>query len=681
MNAAEQKEKNKHLTNMVSLYKNACSGINDKRYYYISENSRYADLTWDLSDYNKYDRALKRYNISFESVDEQYVEVVKLAALKMLIKQNKVGTIKDFVTCANTIIKSFIRAGYNSPQLLDTVALDKLLEEKKATSRYYQEEIINACIHLFNVLSDTDTASYDYVKEKQYLKKLSGDFYDHREEGVNKYIPDVFFDQIIYLAKRDLESTELKDTDRVFAGLLIILANTGMRIEECAMLEANKLEYIKLEAGEYAPILRFYTFKTTGAISDAVETSTYLFPDAEYAYKKVQEIVFDSIDNMSNGKLMKKCMLKYEGEHILSKYGNKKRYDIFSTEQKEKIKNDLKRFLFFNCEYSERIQGSNNFNEKLIQFFVRHYYDFRLDGLSDVDKMMMNYHVFESEVTYKKRTSRAFRTKLSFEKAKKIKFPYANAHSFRVTLCTKLLRRKVSVDVIMRQFNHLSIDMTFLYDRSESLRIALARTENIILSMEGKNGFIPDSNTKENAAILKKILDDKILRDNYNRIKAFIEKDSITIYKSLSDIISIARKYGLFIYENELGVCVSSFVNRLCDKRESFSSLEDNYDLIRNQVLNLRVLPALYNRFYEKVAIVEHNTLLADQDKSLRTEVSRERNALRTYTKENIKPLLDKLNKALIDEGEKRFLTKYYDLELVVENLSQFNKDVEIWIV
>ncbi len=84
-----------------------------------------------------------------------------------------------------------------------------------------------------------------------------------REQGKHKFVPLDIHNKIISLAIQDLRNENLLITQRAAACMIVLLADTGMRIGEFRILEIGMLDEIGVK-GEYEVFyyLNFKTYKT-----------------------------------------------------------------------------------------------------------------------------------------------------------------------------------------------------------------------------------------------------------------------------------------------------------------------------------------------------------------------------------------------------------------------------------
>ena len=576
----------------------------DYSYLYVSRTSRFYDDVWDFSEYNTNNFPQKHYVFNFKVFPEEYVLYIKFLVLKKVMAKIRFSTLQKYYDCLRTITKELININCISPLLISEKHIKKLFEEiYVAKTESYK---INLCDKFkYFVKTVADYTNVEFNTEIRLLTKYIRQYKEQRENGTTNYIPDPFLDQIVSFAFSDLNSTTLPPTKRLFSGLLIIMAETGMRLQEIVSLESGKLTYINSPAGQ-VPILHFLTFKTTDTLYAAKETYTFLTPIAEKAYVKCEEILFDSIDHLSERKKTKLCANKYIDKTV-STSNCGKYIGTFTKEQMNETLKDAKRYLFTNCDYGKHILSTRNFSEHLQVFFTRHYEEFDLSKLTETELDLVGSFTFESESTYIKRMCNEMKQKYPYEKAKEIDFYYTNPHSFRVTVCTKLLKQGVHLDYIMKHMNHLSADMTLYYDRSKELKIGIASTRNIIAAIHNKDGFLNTDATKESEIEIKKALNDDAIKNNIERINRYIVQNKINVLKNIDQILPKLQKTMTPVLENELGVCIWNIVQQVCEKRIYFNSADDGYHIGKNLLPTCKFLPYSYERFYEKLKIVRHN--------------------------------------------------------------------------
>jgi hypothetical protein len=131
--------------------------------------------------------------------------------------------------------------------------------------------------------------------------------------------------------------------------------------------------------------------------------------------------------------------------------------------------------------------------------------------------------------------------------------------------------------------------------------------------------------------------------------------------------------------ENEFGVCIRSVIYGICQKRNYFSSLSDNY-FIGVQLPTYKFINYTYQRVLQKISIVKHNREIADRDKRYISEYEREDRALRLYVNKTLLIELNLLENDLDMYGANKVLYEQPQLKQVVEEIDDVRKVVKQWI-
>ena len=119
----------------------------------------------------------------------------------------------------------------------------------------------------------------------------------------------------------------------------------------------------------------------------------------------------------------------------------------------------------------------------------------------------------------------------------------------------------------------------------------------------------------------------------------------------MEKIFKALKKIKSPVIENSLGICVVSVVQRICEKRRYFSTLEDNY-YIGIQLDTYKNLNCSYERVKQKLKVIKHNKEIAKINPVYKNEYEREVNALSYYIKKTVKFELSLLEEDILKRGK-----------------------------
>ena len=148
--------------------------------------------------------------------------------------------------------------------------------------------------------------------------------------------------------------------------------------------------------------------------------------------------------------------------------------------------------------------------------------------------------------------------------------------------------------------------MTLYYNKSLEFEKKLEDTLNIFMNNSNEDGLIETSINNVKDKVLKEELRSDKFKNNIDKINKFIKKNNFNINMDMEKIFKALKKIKSPVIENSLGICVVSVVQRICEKRRYFSTLEDNY-YIGIQLDTYKNLNCSYERVKQKLKVIKHN--------------------------------------------------------------------------
>jgi len=464
---------------------------------------------------------------------------------------------------------------------------------------------------------------YDYVLNAHDNETIGAE----NEIGKTPLIPMETYKKIVSFAIKDVCDGKLNIIDRMSACMIVILAETGMRIGEFALLKVNMLEELKFDQEDEAfYYLKFITYKTTG-IKNWKWTKTFMTEKAILAYVTLE--------------------------------------DILSTCRKDS------NFLYVSDKGGKYVDTAS-FRNHMIRFFIRHQEELHF---SDMHKGELEHY---SVVTMKKYDIRKYGCILEKIDLGRVIF-FAHHHQFRVNVCT-ILAKKKHLDWVRKHMNHMTQDMTEHYIRREAIRrkeIDRIEKEVLLRRANGKGDQLDISSKTENEVVKKELSIPEML-EAYESINAFLKKGKLNIFKDIKQIIEMLRQTKTAITETDEGFCARTAFEKICERQQYISSINDMY-FIGPQIINIKNLDFTYRRFKEKIEVIKHNEKLFKENKRYKTELLREKKGMEIYIQKKVLPEIEALIKAVNENGETEVVAKYPNIKSVVSILPKIHSEVLKW--
>ncbi len=650
--------------------------------FQIAEEIFFDDDVWDFNKFNPNKRDRETYCYNFMNIQECFRFGTKMLVLnKRFIEKCKFGTVHKLYSNIRNISNFMTRNNINDLNLITLKVVKQYFEEEcrelKNHTKTLRAEQFKALLYMY---------SKNYKMDFEYLTKYLDIFiYNNPEKkestAINEYIPDSLLNQIVSLAIIDLDNNELNIRDRMIAGFIVLIAETGMRIEEISMIESDMLKSISdgKNTGYY---LNFYTFKITPHGEEKKLTYTFLSNLALKAYNKLCELREEIISGLNEMTMLRLIVQIKEDKILRGRVNISELRDIvkeYTADEMNQIKKEINRFIFISSETGRQKRGGGLLRRNMEEFFIRHENCFDISSLSASQKEEVTRLTITSESKYFKYFNKEERTKYSFEEIKNKKYIYVNPHQYRVTVCTKLFLKGVHLDYIVKHLNHLSEDMTMYYNKSVDFEKKLEDTVDIFIENLNEQGMIETEPAKVKDDIFKKELQSGNFKQNIENINNFIRKNKFNINVDMKKIMKLLKKTNSPLVENEFGVCIVSVVQRLCDRRKYFSSLNDNYH-IGIQLKTYKNVNYSYERFKNKLEIINHNKEVAKNNPEHKNEYEREMMALKYFINKRLKLELELLNNDIEVKGVTEVKKEYPELNIIIDNLEKIMGELEEWM-
>lgn len=596
--------------------------LKTKRYvkFPVTETVNFSDAVWKFDEFIRFSGEDWAYFYDFSEVDPLYRDYFKYTILRELFsKQNRFTSVKAKYYVIHNFIIFLTECKVYYPNLIDTHLLKKFLADTKIerTLGDKKQAIKNFLFEIELRVSGVDfSENYSYLNSHN-RKKVKIE----REKGKHKFVPIDIYNKIISLAIQDLRNEELSISLRAAACMIVLCAETGMRIGEFRILEVNKLDEVRVNGeNEIFHYLNFKTYKTVKE-KDFKWTRSFITQNAYLAY--------NTLDN-------------------LLKHRRKSPY-LFVGESGNELTKSMLRY-------------------RLIQFFYRHENELQLSQL--VDKEAEYFSVT------RKRNYKSLHFVPDYEMDREIY--YVSFHQYRVVLATILYKKGYHLDFIREHMNHLTEEMTQHYIRLEEIgnfEINAVETLQKRASQDGAS-LITDITDTSNKFVKEEIQSDEY-QEAYTQINKFLKKNKLNVFNDIKEIVTILSKTHNPIAEMELGICAKSF-QKLCKRNEYISSINDAYYL-GIQIHSINELPYSIKRFQEKTSIIEYNENLYNKNPKYRNEYERELKGLNKYMERKLIPELTLLNNELSETGVEELCCKYPELIEIIRDLSEIEKDVQKW--
>lgn len=231
------------------------------------------------------------------------------------------------------------------------------------------------------------------------------------------------------------------------------------------------------------------------------------------------------------------------------------------------------------------------------------------------------------------------------------------SEQYRVHVCTQLYQSGVSLEYIARYMSHLSKTMEAYY-----IRPKVNTQEDIDFSRTILEGIISgqlDPLGGKNSIMTR--ISQFIEVNNYN-----VNTDMNKICDELLKTVPIRQKCG--------GVCIKSSVLRDCSVDAATNEFYCAYNVCPNIYHFYYMIPITLKQARDLAAGLKINTA-----NGFTRQAEKDRNMLRTLSKQKLLPELESLQKHLATEGSDAILQRYPDLADIISDFNSIYTEAQKW--
>ena len=369
----------------------------------------FEDNLWDFKE--KYQG--KNGIFDFEQIHYEFRKYIKSIVLSDKLATNQLTSIqKKFINYKDMIIFLEKNHVYDCSTISrqDIIRLNQFIKDKFSSEN---ERIRNRNLFIRLLEKIEIDKDVDYKELKQILKSSNNTKLRKAqiEQGKTPNIDDKLFDNIISKAIQELDNRQLSDKEKIEACAILILSQTGMRISELSMLEANMTKEIQgaLPNSEIK-YLKFYSPKILKWYNNIVLTD-------------IGSLAYETLETLTEKKRK-----KLNTNYLFTSNGN----EPYSTET---MTNYLRRFI------SRNYRDLGVYNKLFDGCFI-------LTKEINENRKIVN-PLYLSDITYKDFIS------------------IPKPHQYRVAVCNKLISQGVELKWVMKHMGHLTEEMTEHYMRKE----------------------------------------------------------------------------------------------------------------------------------------------------------------------------------------------------------------------
>lgn len=607
------------LTNLVE--------DNDLLHVKVTEDTRFIDNVWDFSRFNIKNQNNSSFVFDFTDVDYIYRNYVKTFVLRNLYERRlEIPTIESRFNKIKNFITYLKQHSVFTVELLNVYEVNDYLMTNKELKVASLSNIKKAIKGLIMEI-EFKNPNLDFEGIYELLDEFDSQRYKYeRELGKHPLIPKEIHKKILQYALNDIKSDQLDLVDKMSACMIIILAETGMRIMEFQNLKSNALKSIvvKNETQSKFYYLEFMTYKTVKEV-DGKLTQTFVTENVMLAYQTLQDIL------------------------------------------KERKKSPLD---YLYCTTERKAYNTLTLRSHIKRFFIRHRFDLNIIKMSKSNRDCFSSLIIDENLV--KTISWLTKDVIGEE------VYYAVPHQFRVYLATDLYNKGVHLDWIRRHMNHMSTIMTEHYIRIQQEEKRKHTHVETLMRRVSKAGMLETNQDEINEEQIKKELNDEEYRKAYNDINKFLKKSKLNIYNNLDEIIALLGKTQTPIVETELGYCAHKGFLKLCKHQEYISSLDDGYS-VGIMLPTLEEFAFTYQRFEEKSKIVDYNESLMMKDSRYEREYIKELKAITLFINKKVLLELDEVKKELKNKGESYVKALYPGLDNIIDNLTEVEERILLW--
>lgn len=586
----------------------------------ITPNVKFAEDIWTFKEFKRFPNEEWAYTFDFSQFDVTYKNYAKYTILRVIfINKNRFTSAKHKFYDIRSFINYLSEHQMFFPNLIDVPFLKDFFADcpSECTLRGKKQVIKMFLSEIELRVSGVDFSEcYPYLN-KNDTRKIKRE----KEAGKHKFIPTELHNRIVSLAIKDLRNKNLSIIQRNAACMIVLLAETGMRMGEFRILEVDKLDTVSVKGeSEVFHYLNFKTYKTVKE-TDFKWTRTFLTENALLAYQTLTEL-------NSERRTTKYLYVKSNGTLVA----------------KETLRSHL------------------------VYFFYNHQKELQLDKIID--------HEVEQFSVTTKRGCTFLRHRGEIDMDEKIY--YVTFHQYRVILATILYEKGYHLDFIRQHMNHLTEEMTKHYVRLKEIEKKETNAIDTLKRRASKDGLslITDINETTDKHIREELQNEQY-REMYEQINKFLKKKKLNIFKDIEELVKVLSRTDTPMADMELGICAKSF-NKLCERNQFLSTINDAYYL-GNQIHSLEDLAYSVKRFQEKAKIILYNESLYKKNPKFRNEFERELKGIKLYIERKLNPETLLLKNEINEIGLESVRHKYPKLSEVIGNISDIEKETKKW--
>lgn len=591
-----------------------------KKIRYIPLSKGVLDYESDIWDFSQYTLISTNHtSLHFENVCENFKGLLKDHILLLILRGNiKLTSIYDEYAKLRPFLNFIYSKGVLEIVNIDESDISSFLSSLNVSSRTYikYQHAIKNFLMLYDCENKTETLSPGIEKlcERMEFRKLKAEIISNRRSA----IPDTYFNKLVQLLIERMEDSDEYDMIRAYCAMLLIDSQTGLRVSELSLLEANSVETMLIDDVNYR-MIHYKIVKTAKGNTGYTEHITYINDLAYKGYKFLMDF-FEENRKERNSNLL-----------FCSKRG--------------KLPIDTSMFVKYLrklcVEYAD-VVGSTDSS-----------YSDDLEGKTSLDSYIKEY----------RNKTIAFNAK---ENNKNLNLPkdtifyYPLVHQFRNTVVDRLIRAGVKLEFIRRYMGHLSQEMTDSYASYKDTDLQ----ENISFSTD----------------VLKTYLtgETKILGNSGNslmeRIDEWIEEQNLTIEKDLDAIIDKLLKL-VPIRSKHGGMCIKGA--KLTDACSVDAMTDEFYcacGICPNVCHYYYHADVSYSDFKASKEIYEYN-----RKNGFNRQAEKEKKKVQFILNNRLIPELDELDRILDEHSKESVMALHPNMTYIVENLEEIRKDIKEW--
>lgn len=450
---------------------------------------------------------------SFEDVDYVYKDYVKDYVRKHKSKGYAVSSIKKYYIYLKQIIKFLIDNNILDGISITSETIDLFNEhiKKKYRSegtRSHNRRIFKELLSAIEVKKGQNYKDLIEMLSKNDTHLLKVE----TQKGKTPNIPQDIFYKIINIATKEIEDDSIDYEGKMGACYTLLLSQTGMRIGELALLEADKLHMYPVTDDTEVGYIDMWALKEEKYISKT-QSVCFMTSKAILAYKMLEKLTF-------------------------KERKSEKRISFLKNPEKKVTTNTIRKYIY--------------------DFYTRNYVNI---GLLNNDSPGFRKETFKAN-------KKGIRPKI-YNRNKDILpkkigsffLGFPKPHQFRVAVCNELIRQGVDLGWVMQHMNHLTPEMTDYYVRNENEEHQAS--ENVLRDIvSGSYRLIG-----EEAEDLTERINEFIEENEFN-----VEKDLDSIVTILKGKIPIREKKEGFCIKSSFGrackrnefTCAFDMCNNFC---------------------------------------------------------------------------------------------------------------------